>query len=89
MFIFFYLKLLIKRMIYLYNFFLIYYFVISVFLEVQSDQLERSQYSLIKMVEVCVVIVGVFFYIWKVGVFVGVFIERKDMDYLICIERLY
>lgn len=41
------------------------------------------------MVEVCVVIVGVFFYIWKVGVFVGVFIERKDMDYLICIERLY
>lgn len=89
MFIFFYLKLLIKRMIYLYNFFLIYYFVIRVFLEVQSDQLERSQYSLIKMVEVCVVIVGVFFYIWKVGVFVGVFVERKDMDYLICIERLY
>lgn len=87
--IFFYLKLSIKRMIYLYNFPLIYYLVIRVFPEVQSDQLERSQHSPTKMVEACVAIVGVLSYIWKAGVSAGAFTERKDMDHLTCTERLH
>lgn len=84
--IFFYLKLSTKRMIY---FDLIYYLVIRVFPEVQSDQLERSQHSPTKMVEACVAIVGVLSYIWKAGVSAGAFAERKDMDHLTCTERLH
>lgn len=69
------------------QFSLVYYLVISVFPEVQSDQLEWGQHSPTKMVEACVAKVGVLSYIRKAGVSARAFTERKDINHLTCSER--